>query len=296
MRTSIMATASILVLAVPLATGCAGQAGTNNAAAPGAAVEAEATYQQLADTIYGTAGDRLAEENRVQAGLQRNIADCMKAQGHSYTPAPPTGFGGGPVVPGDLLSLAPVGRSDFGMATQLRRVAEAQDRTTNPGYQRLTTSTERKGYLDATKKCFAAPTPEVFVAAGWGELDSDLVSLFKKAEAQPEITEKIAAYSGCMTTAGFPASDYTALNQQVREAFPDVAKGWKAIGSTPEWAAAVDFERRAAAADTTCRTDLRAAAMQAAAPSLRQFADAQQATLKKAETSWNQQRALIAGQ
>jgi hypothetical protein len=43
------------------------------------------------------------------------------------------------------------------MADMLQRVAISADKTGNPGYDKLTSSTSRKAYLNATKDCFAVP-------------------------------------------------------------------------------------------------------------------------------------------
>jgi hypothetical protein len=217
----------------------------------------------------------------------------MEEKGYRYTPPPPLGFAGGPITPGDLMSLAPVGEGDFAMAEMLRRAAEAADHTDDRGYDNLATAAARKGYWGATRKCFALPTPEVFTAEGSGDLAQDLVVVFQKVEKRTEVKQQISAYGACMKAAGFTAQDYTQLHQQVTGAFPDNSRGWKALSDSPEWAAAVDFEHRAAAADTGCRTGLRASAMTAAAPALQRFVVKNAEALAVTRASWSQQRKLL---
>lgn len=281
MRTS-RAMAATAVLAVLLTAACAARP-----AADGAAV-----YQELLDTLHGSAEARLAVEARANAAFQQAIADCMRKAGFSYTPAPPENLSGGPIVPSDLTSLAPFGIGEFGVADFKRHVAEAADLTTNPGYTTLRTDRERAAYDSALGPCVsAAPEVAPFSPTGQHELVMELDEIMTAAERQPAAAAKLAAYAVCMRRAGYAVENYLQLYQLVDAAFPDPTVGWAALSADPRWIAAVDVEHRAAAVDEVCRAELRDHVMAAARPVLTQFAVRHAGALAAASRQWAEQSA-----
>jgi hypothetical protein len=285
--------ATVLVLAGALSAGCAGRQSLAEAAGPGDSLAGAASYQQLVDTLYGTGNDRVAAEARASAAVQKSIADCMRAAGHTYTPSPSERTAGGPIVPADLTSLAPIGAGGFGIAQFKRNVAEAADNRRNPGFTGLTTDAELEAYGAALGPCItAAPDVEPFAPAAQASLSVELEKLFTALEEQQDAAAMLTGYGACMKQAGFPVANYLQLHQLIDGKFPDPATGWAKVSQDPAWAAAVDFERRAADTDATCRTGLRDHVMAAAEPQLRQFTARHAVALSEANTQWTAQRLL----
>jgi predicted small secreted protein len=284
MRRRHLASVALVLASVGL-TGCtASRSGGQDAA--DAATQAQATYENIIDTLHGTAADRIAEEARVSNGFQNAIAACMSKAGFSYQPVPPLGFAGGPITLADWTELAPIGRPDFAMADMLQRVAASAEKIGNPGYDNLTTGARRRAYFNATKGCFAVPTPAEFRPTGATDLEKRLLRIFKPLRERPQTQAALAGYGPCMRARGFTAGDYTQLHQLVREQFPDTSVGWTALRTSKRWAAAVDFEHRAAAATTACRIGLYNQVMAAAAAPLRDFAATNADALARIDTEW----------
>jgi hypothetical protein len=282
MRSTFTRAAGVVTLLAVLG-GCARPGTVPAAASP---LEAAAQYQQISISIFGTAAQRLAAEAQQTADVQNRIAICMAAAGHLYTPAPSEGQAGGPQTPGDLTSLAPIG-ADFGIATAKQNAAEAVDQITNPGYTGLDSDAARSAYGAALHQCVAPiGMPDAFHPAGATEMSTQLESIFTEIEAQPQMAGDLATYGNCLTTAGFNARDYASLYNLVQNQFPDTSDGWQEISPTPKWAAAVAYEHEAAAADASCRSDLRNTAMQLAATQLQSFADQHADQLAAAADQW----------
>lgn len=282
MRSTFTRAAGVVTLLAVLG-GCARPGTVPAATSP---LDAAAQYQQISSSIFGTAAQRLAAEAQQTADVQDQIAVCMAAAGHLYTPAPSEGQSGGPQTPGDLTSLAPIG-ADFGIATAKQNAAEAVDQTTNPGYSGLDSDTARSAYGAALNQCVAPiGMPDPFRPAGATEMSAQLEGIFTEIEAQPQMADELVAYGNCLTAAGFNARDYASLYDLVQNQFPDTSDGWQAISSTPQWAAAVAYEQQAAAADTSCRSDLRSTGMQLAATQLQSFADQHADQLAAAADQW----------
>ncbi|MEU8076004.1 hypothetical protein AB0B31_11180 [Catellatospora citrea] len=260
---------------------------------PVAGLDGAGLYDRILTALRGTSQDRLAAGARMTAELQGSIVDCMRAADFDYTPAPYERTAGGPQTPGDLTTLAPIGEGNFGLAEFQRGVAEATDKTINPGYTTLTTDQQRADYNRAASACGnAAPQPREFRPDGEVKLIGELEQMFLAIEARPDITALRAEYGTCLQAAGFDATDHLSLFLLVQSKFPLSTTGGAEMSTTKQWATAVAYEQRAASVDATCRVELRETAMAIAAPQLAQFAATHAAELQRASDQWAARRLL----
>ncbi|MBV1852906.1 hypothetical protein [Catellatospora tritici] len=243
--------------------------------------EADAAYGRIIEALYGTPEQSVTATDRVDALLQQGIAECMRRAGFGYPTIPPQHLAAPIVVVGDLTSVAPLG-ADFRIAAYRRSVAEAADRT-----RRADTSPKTEAAYAAIGRCGSAvQTPESFAPSGREQLASELERMLVALEREPAAAAKLAAYGGCMRHAGFDASDYTQLYQLIEATFPDASAGWAELAADPRWAAAEDFEHRAAAADATCRAELHHHVMAAAQPVLAGFEARHAVALAALRRAW----------
>jgi hypothetical protein len=288
-----------LLTAGLLASGCAGQAvQAGQAAAPAeaaapftaaAAAEGRAVYQQVAADVWGTADERVAAEKAINDNFQSAMAACMEDAGQPYVKGPAPRTTSGNLAPDGLDVLAELGNDGFGIAPRVRYDAEiAEADSKDPTWAKLTEA-QREAQGAAMGNCATkVGTPADVVPANKLELEKELVMMFRGVQAQPAVKSAMSGYSACMATeAGIKAANYGESFEAARAKFPlGNTNVWSKLSTDPKWAEAVAFEKRIAAADTTCRQPVQDQAMALALPQLSSFAAKQATKLTAADAGW----------
>lgn len=276
-----------VLLAGALTTGCATSDAAGAPAEPAGLEQGRALYEQISTSLYGTPNDRLAAEKATAARFQGTLADCMKTKGFTYQPAPSEQQNGGPISPGDLDVIADIS-DNFGLATAKRHQAEVADQLRAYNAAHPVPAEQEAAYGKALGDCtaVASKSEEPFSAPVQGGLMKELTATFREVAKTPAVAAAIAAYSPCMTEAGFTAKNRLHIYQQALDKFPRADLGVAAMEKDPQWAAAVDFETKAAAADAACRQPAQDQALAAAAPRLQTFVTKYAAQLAAADASW----------
>ena len=222
-----------VLLVGTLATGCAN---SNAAGAPAAAVDSapgRALYEDIALSLYGTAADRLAAEKDSAARFQGALGTCMKNEGFTYHPVPSEQQNGGPISPGDLASIAEIGRGTFGIATAKHNQAVVADRMRAVNAASTLTGEQEAAYGKALGNCSTvAAKAEQAAPAGSGDLMKELTATFRDVEKTPAVADALDAYGPCMTEAGFPAKSHVEIFQQAFDKFPRADLGVAAMETT----------------------------------------------------------------
>ncbi|WP_229405066.1 hypothetical protein [Micromonospora sp. NBRC 110038] len=264
-------------------TGCA-QPGAP-AAAP-AGVDAATLLSTVLDQVYGTPQQRQAGQERMWLTMQSAIAACALAKGVVYgvTPyqpmRPPT-----EPAPGDLLGFAPQ-RADFGVAARIEMLARRGE-TPNPGLPAAADA--QGGWFTTVESCQGAATAgeRLSVPDGQEELEAKLVDLLGQVQQQvaPDLPGQ---YANCMKTAGIDAGDLSEAYIKVEQNFPPVSfESPSDPTALPEWADAVAFEKKVAAADWACRESRVGEVIEAAAADLQQFTTTNATRLTQVADGWN---------
>jgi len=266
---------AVAVAALLAAGGCTS---ADKAPPPVDAAGATAAYTRLVEAADGTRDQRIRDEKLVWAELNQSILACMRKAGLDYTVPPFVMTAGGPSDPGDLTSVLPLGLPDFGIAENRESMARATTAGVVPA--RLTGADEKSGYDDAVDTCTAAaPARDDWDPDGAGELLGKIVDIFSAIEQQPAVQAKLKAYGSCLNQAGYQATTAAALRDTIYAKLPTADVPWATLSASPEWRQAVDYERRAAADDTRCRTDLHDTVMLIGAPQVQKLTADSAATL-----------------
>jgi hypothetical protein len=290
MRIPMLCGLTVLAVAAGLTAGCGGQ--MSQAASPAESAAGTDLYQQISRKLIGSPQQRLANEALVAAEVQQGIADCMAKAGFDYKMAGSENTQGGPAIIGELTSIVPLGGDGFGIAAFKQGVAQATDQRVNPAYEQLDEAA-RKARGAAAGKCISeAPEPVDFRPPHFFDLREGLVGIFTAIENRSDVKDGLAEYGDCMENAGFPASNYPELHGLIEAKYPDAEQGWATLNSTEAWTAAVDFERNAARADTTCRRDVHDTVMALAAPALTTYAATNAAKLDASAAAWTKRTAV----
>ncbi|MEU8075918.1 hypothetical protein AB0B31_10750 [Catellatospora citrea] len=289
MRPTIALAAGVAALTAVLAACVEAPGASFQVTGPTGGIDGAATYDRIITVLRGTDDDRLTAEARMTATTQDGIAACMAQAGFGYTKTPSQGQAGGPHTPGNLTTLAPLGARDFGITDAQWAAAWIVHMFKQPGAKVLHDDTPQ--YARSLRDCTSSiGSPEPFTPTHAVDLAGQLEAMFTAIEARPEVAAKLAAYGDCITASGFAAADYVSLYALVRDKFAQVSDGWAQFSQSQHWKDAMAYEQRAAAADTTCRADLRRTAMQIAAPQLVEFTNANAAQLQQAATEWAARR------
>ncbi|WBB75621.1 hypothetical protein O7602_09000 [Micromonospora sp. WMMD1128] len=275
-RQAAVATATIVALA-----GC--EPGMPTAAPVG--VDAPAMLSAVIDQVYGTPQQRLAGEERMWLTSQSAIAACARTKGVVYgvTPYQPMSPSTDP-APGDLLGFAPH-RADFGVAARIEMLAKRGE-TPNPGLPAAADDQAR--WFTAVESCQNAATAgeKLRVPDGQQELEVELVELLGSVQQQaaPDLTRQ---YAGCMKSAGIDAGDLSEAYLKVEQRFPPVSFERPSDPTAlPEWAGAVAFEKKVAAADWACRESRLDGVVNAAAGDLQKFTTTNTARIARVADGW----------
>ncbi|MFI5497318.1 hypothetical protein [Actinoplanes sp. NPDC051859] len=268
--------------------GCANSFAAGAPAEPAAAAQGRSLFEQVSLSLYGSADDRLAAEKDVAARFQGALARCMKKKGFTYQQAPSEQQNGGPIAPGDLASITEI-TGDFGIATAKRNQAEVADKLRAMNASSTMTAEEEAAYGKALGNC----TPEAskqqpFTPTGQGNSMKWLTNTFREVEKTPAVADALDTYVPCMSKAGIQTKSYFTTYQQALDRFPRADLGWASMQADPKWQEAVEFEKKAAAADAACRRPAQDQAFATAAPQLQQFVTKNRAQLDAARTAWTQ--------
>ncbi|UQU64625.1 hypothetical protein COUCH_37765 [Couchioplanes caeruleus] len=285
---------SAVLLAGALTTGCANSGAAGAPAEPAALEQGRALYEQVSNSLYGTSADRLAAEKATAARFQGALATCMKAKGFTYRQAPSEQQTGGPIGPDDLSSLTEIS-DDFGIATAKHHQAEVADVLRKADEANKMTAEEEVQYAKALSSCpgVAAKAEQQASPIIPTAMGKELTDTFREVEKTPAVADALAAYGPCMKAAGIAAKDRSHAYQMALAKFPPADRGVAAMEADPQWAEAVAFEKKAAAADATCRQPAQDQALAAAAPRLQTFVTKYQAALDAADANWTKIRAEV---
>ncbi|MGY4911361.1 hypothetical protein [Micromonospora aurantiaca (nom. illeg.)] len=275
-------------VAVATAVTIAALAGCAQPGMPAAApvgVDAPAMLSAVIDQVYGTPQQRLAGEERMWLTSQSAIAACARTKGVVYgvTPYQPMSPPTDP-APGDLLGFAPQ-RADFGVAARIEMLAKRGE-TPNPGLP--VASDDQARWFTAVESCQNAATEgeKLRVPDGQQELEVELVDLLGSVQQQvaPDLTRQ---YTSCMKSAGIDAGDLSEAYLKVEQKFPPVSFEHPSDPtSLPEWADAVAFEKKIAAADWACRESRLDGVVNAAADDLQKFTTTNTARIARVADGW----------
>ncbi|MFI5937133.1 hypothetical protein [Actinoplanes sp. NPDC051494] len=276
----------VLAVVAALAGGC----DTGDAvAAPAPAARGHELFVQIMVALRGTSEQRLAAEQLTVDRQEQARASCMERKGFAYAMMPSPRSAGGPqgLNIGDLSSTAPLGAGDFGIATAARNSLEAADRWAAAKEAIRVPAARERDERIAISLC-QRELPEMFEHRPpyAMRLGLEVERIFEGVEKLPVVAAALDRYPGCMREAGFEAKDFSQIFWTVNDRMPRGDTGWAVLRQDPAWAAAVEFEKRAAAADTTCRRPAQDHAMAAAAPRLEEFVADHRAELGAASASW----------
>lgn len=281
-------------LALATAVGCGS---ASPAPADGDAARAQLT--RLYETIWGSPAERLDADRLIYVRYQGPIRQCMAAARYGYVPPPFVSSFSRPsratraFVDDDVLAPvdAPtVERDRFFLAVDNAGAAEEQVRAAeapNPAYTKLD-ARGRRAYAKAGLACQPAQDTytDLGTPTGSEDLRADLFAVLERAKSAPEVRSALQDYPQCLKDRGFIAAKRSTLVAQAQELFLDPDTGGPGRPGTARWAAAVEFERNAAAADARCRARGHDAALAALGGPLDDFARGHAAALSAARAYW----------
>jgi hypothetical protein len=254
---------------------------------PATVAEATSHLGLIYEQINGTPKQRRAGELVQYHLYQDAIVQCMKEKGFSYTPPPFVDIYAGLT---DLRGLsgtwfAETSETSLGVADSAVRLAPLDAKTSNPGFNQLEPK-DQKLYDDALTGCAPTNTPDVYIPVSSSKQDDKLLDLLSKIEEKREVAKAISAYRSCMKDHKLTVDNPDHLIEQLQQKFSNVPH--EAIGKPdrPEWVAAVQ-EERAAAADAKCRKPVRELSAMFISTELAQFEADNRAGIQQAQDDWD---------
>lgn len=229
--------------------------------------------------------------------MQDAIATCMRGDNQDYTPAPYQGIAGGPVAPADVTFAAPLG-TDFGIASGKQSVAEGLSLASNRGIEDLGTAERQQEYFQALETCAGAGEQfqESYRPASQDSLAAPFEALLLSAQDSAAVQAEMLDYRDCLAGKGIRASHYLELWMLAQARFPAVDVPWEQLQDRPDWAAAGEYEPELAAADASCRANLRVVGMSVSWRGLQQFAADHTVDLAAIDAAWAEIRAVAAAE
>lgn len=249
---------------------------------------AESGSEQLAEVnlrIRGDAVERSAGGLVAFHRMQSRVRECMAEHGEVYTfPRYVNYWAGLAIQPshGPTSLLDPLD-TDLGIAEQKSSPAVLYFATNGFGEGGEPRSPEFEAALD---RCGHAgdsahqTTPDVA-----SDLEQGLASWVTQTTS--EIGYRNAPYRECITAAGFEFTNNADLYEWVGSRFPSPLESPAAAGEASDaWKAAVELERRAAAADNECRADIVEEGMTLIEPGLDDWVASHEAELAAVDAAW----------
>lgn len=260
-------------------SGCGTPNSTVEAGAPTSAQAFDATIAK----VYGTTPQRAAAAEAGWLRTQLAVQECMSGKGLEYTPAPYQQLPDTGVAPGDLLAFAPA-RTDFGVARRVQAFAAAGD-FAQPALAGASEETADK-FAAAVSECATGDIQDAGNPKGQEVLDGQLVAALSVVEKKV-LPDLAGTYKTCLAGKGFPAANLSDLYVKVEQKFPPISYEHKSDATkAPGWAEAVEFEKKAAAADAGCRADAVDTALMAAEPALAEFTARNSAAIEQVAAGW----------
>ncbi len=259
-----------MVLAVLVAASLLGGSAAWDAK-PADPATAERTYNRLVDVVYGSYEQRLAGQEYVWLGTELTISRCATRLGLRYPmPTFTPMYTGTHADAGGFTAFAPpLGSFDIAAAYRDSAAVGPQEdaylaRVPPDGRARVAGMIngcrgQAAGYANADRPAHA------------DEASGKFLNVLSRIEKTGPIRRGEADYRACLVRHGIEAEGWVELYLKVQNAFPPPPL--KATDATTDrrWLDARDFEHKAAAADTSCRSGLWNRAVIAALPRLERF-------------------------
>lgn len=275
--------------------GSAGEADGMTALSEQAQTDGLKLYTDLATVIFGSGQDRW-NAGRVQAHkMQTNIADCMAKEGFEYTITEYSTSGAGQYTPSDGFDEFTEIRADFGIAFAAEETARLSAGYSGPGVAKLDADGQAAWAEAMSGPCSAVDPPGLensHLPASLIDLAEPFAAVLTPVHDDPVVAKMRADYAGCVAERGYDAASWSELRDATQALFPAVtASGPAPIDVNSDgWAATVQAEKDAAAADTACRSDMTAYAAGLAYPVLLDWESSHADQLATITAEWDAMR------
>lgn len=259
---------------------------------------AELAVQNVLEQVWGSPQQLATIVSAGEVAGQEAVRNCVADAGYDYAPAPPTGGGyaGWSVMPfpAAFPMLAPL---DDGTTAGLpltmdfrwMKAYESEQATAELETAGAADDSESQaGFNAAIGKCAGALEPhlvDVNVLVDT-ELERELYETFAAVENSKDVQSLASSYAPCMKSQGFEVSERQELIELVQAKYVDAATGQLLAPGSEGAADALQFQKRAVEADTTCRADAHDAALKAVVAPLEKFRAENATQLDRSASAW----------